>query len=180
MSPGWLYLAEGDKESAAAHFAGQVEQAGQMGWQYGVIVGRIYQALATESLDESSGFLTDALDAAHSKGLLRSFIDAGQRLVPMLHHVAQQGIYPAFVGQILTGLQSDRAVPVGDGLLDPLSEREIEVLNLLVAGLTNPEIADQLIVSVGTVKTHVHNIYSKLGVRNRAEAIARTTELNLL
>jgi LuxR family maltose regulon positive regulatory protein len=180
MIPGWLYLAEGDKESAAAHFAGQVEQAGQMGWQYGVIVGRIYQALATESLDESSGFLTDALDAAHSKGLLRSFIDAGQRLVPMLHHVAQQGIYPAFVGQILTGLQSDRAVPVGDGLLDPLSEREIEVLNLLVAGLTNPEIADQLIVSVGTVKTHVHNIYSKLGVRNRAEAIARTTELNLL
>ncbi|MBN1122621.1 MAG: hypothetical protein JXJ17_16205 [Anaerolineae bacterium] len=180
MIPGWLMLAEGNREPAATHFAGQVKQAEQMGWQYGIIVGRIYQALAAESIEEGSDFLTEALETAHSEGMVRSFIDAGQGFVPMLHHVAQQGIYPAFVGQILTGLQADRAVPVGDGLLDPLSDREIEVLNLLVAGLTNPEIADQLIVSLGTVKTHVHNIYSKLGVRNRAEAIARATELNLL
>jgi LuxR family maltose regulon positive regulatory protein len=120
------------------------------------------------------------LDAAQPGGMLRSFIDAGQGLVPLLRQVAQEGIHPVFVGQILAGLQADQTPLASDALLDPLSEREHEVLSLLVAGLTNPEIAEQLVVSVGTVKSHVHHIYSKLGVRNRAEAIACAAELNLL
>ncbi len=180
MPPAWLMLAEDNKESAAAHLVEQVEQANQMGWQYGLVVGRIYQALAARHIDEGCSFLIDALEIAHAEGMIRSFIDAGHGLVPVLHQVAQQGVHPAFIRQILNELQTSQPAPAVDGLLDPLSEREVEVLNLLVAGLTNPEIADQLIISLGTVKTHVHNIYSKLGVRNRIEAIARATDLNLL
>ena len=63
---------------------------------------------------------------------------------------------------------------------DPLSERELEVLTLLASGRTNSEVARELFVSVGTVKSHTGNIYRKLGARNRAEAVARAREFNLL
>lgn len=69
---------------------------------------------------------------------------------------------------------------VNQGLLEPLSERELEVLGLFAAGLTNQEIADKLIISLGTVKAHSSNIYRKLDVRNRAQAIIRAGELNLV
>jgi len=69
---------------------------------------------------------------------------------------------------------------VEQGLLDPLSERELEVLALFAAGLSNQEIADRLIISLGTVKAHSSHIYQKLDVSNRAQAIIRAGELNLL
>jgi len=65
-------------------------------------------------------------------------------------------------------------------LLEPLSDRELEVLRLLAAGLSNSQIADRLVVAVGTIKTHVHNIYGKLGAQNRAQAVTRAAELHLL
>jgi NarL family two-component system response regulator LiaR len=70
--------------------------------------------------------------------------------------------------------------PAAQPLAEPLSERELEVLELIAAGLTNPEIADQLFIAVGTVKRHINNIYGKLQVRHRAEAIARARDLGLL
>ena len=76
--------------------------------------------------------------------------------------------------EALTGIGNDQ------GLVDYLTARELEVLRLLAAGLINAEIADQLVVAVGTVKAHNSNIYSKLGVRNRVEAIQRAIELGLI
>lgn len=70
--------------------------------------------------------------------------------------------------------------PLAEPLAEPLSEREREVLALLATGRTNREIAGDLFVTVGTVKSHTSNIYGKLGSRNRAEAIGRARELNLL
>jgi LuxR family maltose regulon positive regulatory protein len=67
-----------------------------------------------------------------------------------------------------------------DMLLEPLSDRELEVLRLLAAGLSNSQIAERLVVAVGTIKTHIHNIYGKLGAQNRAQAVTRATELHLL
>jgi len=65
-------------------------------------------------------------------------------------------------------------------LIEPLSKRENQVLKLISDGLKNQEIADQLFVSITTVKTHVHNIYGKMDVRNRTAAVAKARELNLL
>jgi NarL family two-component system response regulator LiaR len=70
--------------------------------------------------------------------------------------------------------------PEGQPLVEPLSERELEVLDLIATGLTNPEIADRLFIAKGTVKRHVNNIYGKLQVHHRAEAIARARNLGLL
>lgn len=83
----------------------------------------------------------------------------------------------------LTANGSSRATP-GEGtpepLVEPLSERELEVLTLLASGRSNKEIARDIFVAVGTVKTHTNNIYRKLGAKNRAEALARTRSLKLL
>jgi ATP/maltotriose-dependent transcriptional regulator MalT len=67
-----------------------------------------------------------------------------------------------------------------NSLEDPLSERELEVLTLLASGRTNSEIAKDLFVAVGTVKSHVNNIYRKLDARNRAEAVNQAREIKLL
>jgi LuxR family maltose regulon positive regulatory protein len=90
-------------------------------------------------------------------------------------------VTPEYVGEILaaigeTALQMDED---GQILVEPLSERETEVMRLVAAGLSNREIADQLVLSLGTVKTHIHHIYGKLDVRNRAQAIARARELKI-
>ena len=65
-------------------------------------------------------------------------------------------------------------------LLDPLSERELEILQLIAGGMSNKELANELVLTVGTVKWHLNNIYSKLGVRSRTQAVARARELGLV
>ena len=72
-----------------------------------------------------------------------------------------------------------RTSPTG-GLIEPLTEREIDVLRLVTAGLSNAAIAEQLVVSVGTVKTHLKHIYGKLAVQSRTQAVAEARRLNLL
>jgi ATP/maltotriose-dependent transcriptional regulator MalT len=76
-----------------------------------------------------------------------------------------------------SGSQGDEST---DQLADPLSERELDVLALLASGRTNTEIANALFVAVGTVKSHVNNIYRKLGAANRAEAVTRARDSDLL
>jgi LuxR family transcriptional regulator, maltose regulon positive regulatory protein len=70
--------------------------------------------------------------------------------------------------------------PCQDALVEPLSSRELEVLRLIEQGLSNQEIADRLTVAASTVKTHINNIYGKLGVQTRVQAVKRSNELNLL
>jgi predicted ATPase/DNA-binding CsgD family transcriptional regulator len=81
---------------------------------------------------------------------------------------------------VADALPTGHVSAAGDGLLDPLSDRELEILSLLAEGLTNQEIADRLTLVVGTVKSHNHHIFSKMGVRNRVGAIARARELRLI
>jgi LuxR family maltose regulon positive regulatory protein len=82
---------------------------------------------------------------------------------------------------MLIGEESGEAdATVEQPLIEPLSERELEVLRLIAEGLSNRQIADQLTVVIGTVKAHSSNIYGKLGVSSRTQAIARARELNLI
>jgi LuxR family maltose regulon positive regulatory protein len=85
------------------------------------------------------------------------------------------------VGQILDVLQNESGDKFQNNrLVEPLSERELQVLRLIVAGLSNRQIAQDLVISLGTAKTHIHNIYGKLDVSSRAQAIARAREFNLV
>jgi LuxR family maltose regulon positive regulatory protein len=103
----------------------------------------------------------------------------------LLYQVAQQGIVPEYVGYLLMAFEpqdetKSPKTPDPKALIEPLSKREIEVLQLVAEGLTNREIAQRLSISLGTVKVHNSNIYGKLGVNSRTQAVARARTLGLL
>jgi LuxR family maltose regulon positive regulatory protein len=124
--------------------------------------------------------LQRALSLAEPEGYIRIFVDEGQPMVVLLEKVAKHGIAPNYVHQLLTatGRAPDRP-PATQVLIDPLSERELEVLRLLGTDLNGPEIARELVVSLNTMRTHTKNIFSKLGVDNRRAAVRRAEELHL-
>jgi len=130
---------------------------------------------AEKDLPAAVDWLSQALGLAAPEGYIRIFLDEGEALLDLLPKARQAA--PELVDAILGILQAESGKSPLDQLADPLSEQELRVLGLIVAGNTNQEIADDLFISVGTAKWHVHNILQKLGVGNRSQAIARAREL---
>jgi LuxR family maltose regulon positive regulatory protein len=147
------------------------------------ILGRTAVVLQKMGEEDSSIVkLTRALALAAPEGYLRSFLDQGESMIQLLYRAASQGIYPEFCNRLLSSFSSSTkstAISQND-LLEPLSSREVEVLTYIADGDTNQEIAQALHLSLFTVKSHARNIYGKLGVKNRTEAVARARLLGLL
>ena len=97
----------------------------------------------------------------------------------LLRRALAEGIAPSYVSKLLAAF-GESAQPAPQALVEPLTERELEVLRLIAAGLSNREIAQELVVAVSTVKTHVNHIYGKLGVRSRIQAVAKARKLDML
>ena len=95
------------------------------------------------------------------------------------HGATKAGFSLSYAKKILSVFKASQP-PKIEGLLDPISERELEVLHLIATGFSNREIAEKLFISLNTVKTHTKNINSKLNVNSRTKAIARAKELRLL
>ena len=151
-------------------------------WGFGLVAVRALQASLAQTPEEGLDHLCKALRLAESGGFIRSFVEAGDRIIPLLRQAAGRGVYPGTVARILAVMTSSSELP-GKGfstLVEPLSERELEVLRLIVAGMSNREIAAELVISPGTAKTHVHNLCGKLGVRNRTEAAMQAKEMGLV
>jgi LuxR family maltose regulon positive regulatory protein len=177
-----LLIAHGEKGQAAQALKTLFETASCAGWGYGALVVRILQSVAAKTSGEAVVFISDALQMGQAEGFIRSFVDAGRGIVPLLQEAARRGITPEYVGQILSAMGAERGkqTPGQANLVEPLSEREIEVLRLVTAGLSNREIALKLVISLGTAKTHIHNVCGKLGARNRTEAAMRARELGIV
>ncbi len=177
-----LLLAEGEKAEAAEELKALYETASRAEWGYGALVVRILQSLAATTPADAEPFIFSALRQGQPEGFIRSFVDAGPALVPLLQDAARRGVLPDYVGRILSAMGAERRKEAlaQSGLDEPLSEREIEVLRLVTAGLSNREIARELFISPGTAKTHIHNVCAKLRVRNRTEAAMRARELGLV
>ncbi|MBI2953204.1 MAG: hypothetical protein HYY30_02745 [Chloroflexi bacterium] len=129
--------------------------------------------------------LERALQLAEPEGYLRLFADLGATVAGLLQEARSRGLAPHYVIKLLAaigvpGTHAPAHPPTAAALPDPLSEREREVLRLVEAGLSNSQIAEQLIIAVGTVKRHVATIYEKLGVNSRTQAVARARELHIL
>ncbi len=179
-----LLIALGQKEEAVERLDACYATASQAGWGYGIIATRVLQALAAVTPEAALEFLIDALGLAAPDGSIRTFVDAGELIVPLLQKVAAQGVYPGYVERILAVMAGEsRDVPplsTSLSLVEPPSERELEILNLLADRQTNSEIALALTVSVNTIKTHLQHIYEKLGVHDRRTAVIKAKEIGLI
>jgi LuxR family maltose regulon positive regulatory protein len=143
----------------------------------------VLQALALHAQGDSAaalGALEPALTDSEPEGYVQVFMEEGQPMASLLKEAARRGIAPDYIAELLaSGAAPARRSPKKQGLIEPLSERELDVLRLLGSDLSGPDIARELMVSLNTLRTHTKNIYMKLGVNNRRAAIRRAQELDL-
>jgi LuxR family maltose regulon positive regulatory protein len=137
--------------------------------------------------------IQNALAMAVSEGYLHTFVDAGPPMAALLYEALAHGIMPDFVSRLLQFFPTDPIPTVAspapseivdhepdeNALIEPLSERELEVLQLMAGGATNEDIAEKLVIASTTAKKHVSNILHKLSAENRTKAVARGRSLGL-
>jgi LuxR family maltose regulon positive regulatory protein len=149
------------------------------------------QALAFQAGGDTAqamAALQRSLTLAEPGGFIRIFVDEGPPMAHLLYKAATRGVSPDYARRLLTAFpvaepgrpDPSKSQASKSELIEPLSERELEVLVLIAEGLTNPEIASRLYISLNTVKVHARNIYGKLGARNRTQAVARARALGVL
>ena len=167
---------------------GMIERQGQTRTVISVQILRALAFQAQNDIEQAMTALERALSLAEPGGYVRTFVDEGEQMARLLRRAVTRGIAVEYASQLLaafgvwergrTGVPPPPHSP--PTLTEPLSERELEVLRLLTTTLSTPEIAQELVVSVHTVRSHVKSIYSKLDVHRRAEAVQRAKELGLL
>jgi LuxR family maltose regulon positive regulatory protein len=169
------------------------EEGGRMG---SVIETLVLQALAHHAQGDISAALLPlghALSLAEPEGYVRLFLDEGSPMAQLLREAAGRGILPDYTGKLLAAFEAEGQTsaasagesppptpPTSQPLVEPLSQRELEVLRLFKTELSGPEIANQLVIALSTVRTHTKRIYSKLNVKDRRAAVKRATELGLI
>jgi len=143
----------------------------------------ILQAITFQTQGEQTlalAKLQEALDLAEPEGYIRLFVDEGEPMAQLLATAVNRGSHSAVYAQTLLAILKQAEARLDSPLLDPLTGRELDVLRLLSADLSAPEIAAELTIAVSTVRSHNKNIYRKLNVHSRYEAVARARELKLL
>ena len=135
--------------------------------------------------DDANASLERALEFARSSRPIRSFVDLGPALAKLLQRSTKSTRATTYVGEILGAFRNDavrasKVVATDQPLVEPLSKRELEILSLLAERLSNPEIGEKLFISPETVKRHTINIYGKLGVNGRREAVSKAVALSIL
>jgi LuxR family maltose regulon positive regulatory protein len=158
------------------------------------------QALLDEAQGDQVGArdkLERAIQLAEPGGFIRLFVDLGPKIAGLLRQLRRHGVAPHYISQILDAFGAERQSPsqatessqttgpngqssASGGLVESLTNRELDVLTLLAQGLTNKEIAAQLVLAPGTVAQYTHIIYQKLAVKNRRQAAIKATELGIL
>jgi LuxR family maltose regulon positive regulatory protein len=198
-----VHLAQGDPATALALLEPLRQRAEVKGWQDERLKVMVLQAVACHAQGEqvqAMQLLGDALALAEPGGFIRIFVDEGPPMAALLREAAKHGATPTYVRQLLAafGKVEDRTPipqlllvqrgqsPIAqrafaiEPLIEPLSARELEILHLIAQGLSNHEISARLFLALSTVKGHNRNIFGKLQVQRRTEAIARARELGLL
>jgi LuxR family transcriptional regulator, maltose regulon positive regulatory protein len=177
-----VLLKTGDRENVPSILDPLLKQGQAQGRVRTCIEVMILMALfhrAEKDIPAAVDWLSQALGLAAPEGFIRIFLDEGTALLDLLPKARKAA--PKLVDAILSIQQAEsdsHSSPLNQ-LIDPLTAQEMRILNLLVAGKSNQEIADELVISVGTAKWHVHNILQKLDVSNRSQVIVRAKELGL-
>jgi len=162
-----------------------IEPAKLVGYISQMIEVLVLQALAFDAQgkhDQALNSLEESLSLAEPEGYIRTFLDEGEPMRDLLRQAYSREIHPNYVHKLLAAFEphKTRQKSTTQMLVEPLTERELDVLVLLRTELTGPEIAQELSVSLNTMRTHTKNIYAKLGVNNRRTAVRQAKELNLI
>jgi LuxR family transcriptional regulator, maltose regulon positive regulatory protein len=135
------------------------------------------------------------LTLAEPEGYIRMFLDEGTPMALLLREATTRGIMPGYTGKLLAAFEAQgqenasasripgwqrQSSPASQSLIEPLSQRELEVLRLFKTELSGPEIARELVIALSTVRTHTKSIYNKLNVTDRRAAVKRAAELGLI
>jgi LuxR family maltose regulon positive regulatory protein len=157
------------------------EAGGRMGSMIDILLVQVCAHHAQGTMAAAVAALEHALQLAEPEGYLRCFLDHGQPIASVLTVAAKHSPAGSFMRRVLAafGVAEPAAAPSHTSLIEPLSERERVVLQLLTTDLSGPEIAKRLVVSLNTLRTHTQHIYDKLGVHNRRTAVRRARELGL-
>jgi LuxR family transcriptional regulator, maltose regulon positive regulatory protein len=190
LSQARVYLAQGDPAAALALLEPLRQQTEARDWPDERLKVMVLQAVAFQAHGEketAGQLVAETLTLAEPEGFVRLFVDEGLPMAQLLSAAAAQGIMPAYVGKLLAASaaeahkgEASASLPPAQPLIEPLSRRELEVLQLIAQGLSNHEISRQLFLALSTVKGHNRIIFSKLRVQRRTEAVARARDLGLL
>jgi LuxR family maltose regulon positive regulatory protein len=186
--PPRLLIAQGEKAAAAEQLRRLCERATQAGAHGYTITIRVCQALAAATPTEALTFLAEALTKGKQEGYIRTFVDEGRLLEPLLRKALAQGVTPEYTSRLLKIIEAEereRKIKTGElprqrTLAGDLSEREMEVLGLLAEGLSDRQIATKLMISLSTAKTHVHRILEKLDATSRTQAVTQARSIKLI
>jgi LuxR family maltose regulon positive regulatory protein len=180
---------EGERAEPSLHEAARLLERLLLTAEEGRRTGRVIEILvlralahqALEDIPAALGFLDRAVTLAEPEGYVRVFADEGPPMAALLRAVAKRGTRQDYVRRLLAAVnKTEHGSPTEQALIEPLSERELDVLRLLGTELDGPAIARELMVSLNTMRTHTKNIYAKLAVTNRRAAVRRAAELHLL
>ena len=193
ISQARVHPAQGDAAAALAALDPLRQQVEAKGWKDETLKVMVLQAVALHAHGEKDNavqLLGDALALAEPGGFIRIFVDEGSPMAQLLSEATAHGIMPDYIGKLLAVFEAEEQksedesylppAPPAQPLIEPLSQRELEVLQLIAQGLSNREISERLFLALSTVKGHNWNIFGKLQVQRRTEAVARARELGLL
>jgi LuxR family transcriptional regulator, maltose regulon positive regulatory protein len=193
MSREKVYMLEGNAAEALALLGPLHEQFAQKGWQDELLKVMVLQAVSYHMLGENSKafeLLGKTLKMAEPEGFIRLFVDEGVHMARLLTEAAEHTKMSDYTARLLAAfeheLHNSDEKPRGTNasliqpMVEPLSQRELEVLRLIAQGFSNHEICKHLFLALNTVKGHNRRIFEKLQVQRRTEAVARARELGLL
>jgi LuxR family maltose regulon positive regulatory protein len=186
----WIVKDQADEADAlASRLVANAEASGRFGREIDFLV---LQALARQKAGRQVAALQSlrqALEMGEAEGYIRTFLDEGQQLLDMLLYISRKKTRASAYARLLLSKAKGHKAQEQKGihssqqlkpLIEPLTHREIAVLRQMASGDSNQEIAQRLVISVGTVKAHIYHITAKFGARSRTEAVARAREAGLL
>lgn len=163
---------------------GPAKAEGRLGHVAELLATKVTALEAVGERDQALYVLIEALKMGKEQGRIRLFIDLGSPVLELLRQLPPEKEPSEYIKQLIQAFRaptrSHAGTPGDQALVDPLSERELEVLRLIADGLKYREIADKLVVSLNTVRAHTKNIYNKLGVNSGSQAAKKAAELELL
>jgi LuxR family maltose regulon positive regulatory protein len=181
-----LHIANGDTEEAVVLLEGLGQTARENGATFDLIQILTLLSIAyldLFELDQAVEVLRDALEIGEASGYIRVFVDEGAPMTRLLRIAHRRGVQVHYINTLLeaSGQTPEKLTKfTHTDLVEPITARELEVLGLVALSLTNKEISDELYIAVSTVKRHITNLYGKLGVSSRTEAVQKARKLQLL